>query len=170
MPEQMIALVGLSGAGKSTVGLALAERLGWPLADTDALVVAAAGCSIAALFAAEGEAAFRDRETAALTAVLAGPPCVLATGGGVVVRQANRELLSSRAFVVWLDAPDVLILDRLAAHAERRPLLEADPAARLAALRQARTALYASLAQLTIDTSRFSPQAVVAQILSKIRT
>jgi shikimate kinase len=170
VPERTIALVGLSGAGKSTVGVALAHRLGRPLVDIDALVVAAAGRSIADLFAAEGEAAFREREAAALAAALAGPACVLATGGGIVLRPANRALLTTQAFVVWLDAPDTVILDRLAAHAERRPLLEADPAARLAALRRDRSALYAAVAQLTIDTTALSPQAVVERIIGEMRT
>lgn len=168
--EQTIALVGLSGAGKSTVGALLAERLGRPLADTDALIMAEAGRSIADIFAVEGEAAFREREAAVLAAALAGPPGVLATGGGIVLRPSNREALRTYAFVVWLDAPDDAILARLAAHAERRPLLEADPAARLAALRQARTALYAEVAHLTITTDALTPTGVVARILSEIRT
>lgn len=170
MREQTIALVGLSGAGKSTVGVALAERLGWPLVDTDALIAADAGCSIAEIFAAEGEAAFREREAAALAAALAGPPCILATGGGIVLRAENREQLRSQAVVVWLDAPDSTILARLAAHAERRPLLADDPAARLAALRHARAALYADVARFTIDTGKLHPEAVAALIMSKIRT
>lgn len=170
MPEQMIALVGLSGVGKSTVGVALAQRLGWPLADTDALIVATAGRSVAAIFAEAGEAAFREYEAAALAAALAGPACVLATGGGIVLRPANRDLLRTQAIVVWLDAPDTVILARLAAHAERRPLLEADPAGRLTALRHARAALYAEVARFTIDTSTQSPDAVAEQILSKIST
>jgi shikimate kinase len=168
--EQTIALVGLSGAGKSTVGLALADQLGRPLADTDALVASATGRSIAELFAAEGEAAFREREALALAVALAGPPCVLATGGGIVLRPSNRELLHAHAFVVWLDAPDAVILARLAEHAERRPLLEADPAARLAALRQERTRLYADVAHLIIDTSTLSPAAVVERIVGILRT
>jgi len=168
--EQTIALVGLSGVGKSTVGALLAERLGRPLADTDALIVAEAGRSIAEIFATEGETAFREREAAALVAALAGPPGVLATGGGIVLRPANRAVLRAHAYVVWLDAPDAAILARIAAHAERRPLLEADPAARLAALRQARAALYAEVAHLSITTDSLSPAGVVERILSEIRT
>src|SRR5262245_9448578 len=100
-----IALVGLSGAGKSSIGRLLAGQLGWPLRDTDALIVHSAGCEIAQIFAAEGEAHFRDREAAALRQALDGPPVVVATGGGIVLRAENRALLRERAFVVWLDAP-----------------------------------------------------------------
>lgn len=170
MRERTIALVGLSGVGKSTVAVALADRLGWPSIDTDALIVAATGRTIADLFAAEGEPAFREREAAALASALAAPPCVLATGGGIVLHPRNRALLREQSFVVWLDAADGVILARLAAHAERRPLLEADPAARLAALRQARTALYAEVAHLAIDTGAHRPEVVVERILAEKRT
>jgi shikimate kinase len=166
--HRTIALIGLSGVGKSTLSAPLAAAFGCPANDTDALVVAAVGCSIDELFAAQGEAAFRDHETAALAAALAGPPQILATGGGIVLRDANRERLRTQATVIWLDAPDTVILARLAAHAERRPLLATDPAARLAALRQARAPLYQELAQLILDTSSAPPDVLVQQIIDQL--
>ncbi|GAB4217289.1 MAG: shikimate kinase [Roseiflexaceae bacterium] len=154
-----LALVGLSGAGKSTVGRLLAARLGWPLRDTDALVVAETGRSAAQIFAEDGEAHFRDLEAAALARALAGGPAVVATGGGIVLRPANRALLRQCALVVWLDAPTDALLARLLAHTERRPLLDGgDPAARLEELRAARAALYAEVAHQQISTAGRSPE------------
>lgn len=164
--QRPIALVGLSGAGKSTVARALATRLGWPLADTDALVVARAGHPVATIFAEQGEAAFRALEAEALAAALAIAPGVVATGGGVVLQAANRALLQQRAFVVWLDAPDAALIARLAAHDEKRPLLAGDAAARLAALRAARAPLYAAVASLHLATEALAPEAVVERILA----
>src|SRR5690242_10072805 len=91
--DRPIALIGLSGSGKSSAGRRLADRLGWPLLDTDALIALAAGRTVARIFAEEGEARFRDRETSALEQALAGYPAVVATGGGIVLRDANRALL-----------------------------------------------------------------------------
>src|SRR6185436_11997115 len=103
-----------------------------------------AGRSVARVFAEEGEARFRELEAAALGQALASCPGVVATGGGVVLRAENRDRLRERAYIVWLDAPTSALLARLRAHNEERPLLaSADPAARLEALRAARSALYA---------------------------
>ena len=162
-----IALVGLSGSGKSSVGRRLAERLGWPLLDTDALIVRSAGCEIAQIFALEGEARFRDMEAEALRGAIEGPPAVVATGGGIVLRAENRALLHGRAFVVWLDAPTSTLLARLLAHDEQRPLLQGDPAARLEALRTARAALYAEVADLQIATDGRTVEEICDSVMSK---
>lgn len=164
-----VALVGLSGAGKSTVAPALAERLGLPLADSDALVAARTGQLVPTIFAEQGEAAFRALEAAALADALAGPPMVLATGGGIILRAENRRLLRTNAFVVWLDAANATLLERLRHAAEVRPLLAVDPAARLAALRAARAPLYAEVAHLVIDTTELEVAAVVERIHKGLR-
>jgi shikimate kinase len=162
-----IALIGLSGAGKSSVARALAQRRNWPLRDTDALIEASSGRRIPQLFAAEGEEHFRTLESEALEAALADTPCVVATGGGIVLREANRVLLRARAYVVWLDAPTEALIARLRAHDEERPLLSGvDPARRLEALRLTRTPLYAATAHLRIDTADRS----VEQICDAIDT
>ena len=165
-----IALIGLSGAGKSTAGQLLAACLGWPLLDTDALLVQAAGRSVAQVFLEEGEVGFREREAAALREALAAAPCVVATGGGIVVREDNRALLRERAYVVWLDAPIGVLLARLRSHDEPRPLLHGDdPAARLEALRAARSALYAGLADLRVETAGRAAEEICEEILGLVK-
>jgi shikimate kinase len=156
----VVALIGLSGVGKSTVGRALAARLGWPLRDTDAMVEAADGRRVTDIFAAEGEARFREMEAAALREALAGAPCVVSTGGGIVLRPENRQMLRERALVVWLDAPTSALVARLQAHDEDRPLLAGDAAGRLEAMRAARAGLYAELADLALSTADQSPEAI----------
>jgi shikimate kinase len=164
-----IALVGLSGSGKSTVGGALAARLGWPLRDTDAMVAAAAGRPVAEIFAAAGESRFRELEAAALAAALDRGPAVVATGGGVVLRPENRALLRARAFVAWLDAPTGVLAARLAAHDEARPLLAGDATARLEAQRVARAPLYAEVADLQIATEHLTLATICDTILAAMR-
>lgn len=164
MPE-IIALVGLSGSGKSTVARHLAARLGWRVCDTDRLVEQMAGQTIPVIFADEGEVAFREWETDALAAALTKPNTIVATGGGIVLRDSNRALLREKAFVVWLDAPTNVLIARLRTHNEERPLLAGDdPAARLEALRVQRVAFYRDVAHLTIDTSEVAPEDVVERI------
>ena len=97
-----VVLVGPMGSGKSTLGRALAARLARPFVDVDARIEADAGCSIAALFAAEGEAGFRAREARVLAAVLGGPAAVIATGGGAVLAEANRTAMRAAGVVVYL--------------------------------------------------------------------
>ena len=164
--DRSIALVGLSGTGKSTVGRLLAARLGWPLLDTDALVAQAANRSIAQIFAEQSEARFRDLEAAALVTALGDTPCVVATGAGIVLRAENRALLRERADVVWLDAPTETLVTRLRAHAEVRPLLGGEePAARLEKLRAARAGLYAEVAALRLDTTESALELICEQII-----
>jgi len=163
---QSIALVGLSGVGKSTAGRGLAERLLWPLHDTDALIAQSEGRTVAQIFAEAGEARFRDLESAALRLALSGSPCVVSTGGGIVLRPENRALLRERAFVVWLDAPTETLVARLLAHDEARPLIgAADPAARLEALRAARARVYAEVAHARVDTAGRGEEEICALVL-----
>ena len=99
----VVFLVGYRGAGKTAVGRALAARLGWAFHDADAELESQVGATVADLFAAEGEAGFRDREAAVLADLVTRPRVVIATGGGVVLRSANRDVLRT-GFVVWLTA------------------------------------------------------------------
>jgi len=121
-PFPGVVLVGFMGSGKSSVGRELARRFGVPFVDVDAWIESATGCRVRDLFAREGEAAFREREKAALREVLSVKGCVVATGGGAFVDEENRVLLRSYAPVVYLDAAVETLLERLAADLGR-PLL-----------------------------------------------
>lgn len=162
-------LVGMMGAGKSSVGRPLAEALGYRFLDADAVVEQAAGQSIAEIFAREGEAGFRALETAVLDQLASWHSLVVATGGGVVGRPENWGHLR-QGVVIWLDAPEEVLLQRLRADPTPRPLLaEADPASRLAALLTARRPLYAQ-ADLTVPQGGGSPAEVAAQVLEGLPT
>lgn len=162
-------LVGMMGAGKSSVGRPLAEALGYRFLDADAVVEQAAGQSIAEIFAREGEAGFRTLETAVLDQLASWHSLVVATGGGVVGRPENWGHLR-QGVVIWLDAPEEVLLQRLRADPTPRPLLaEADPASRLAALLTARRPLYAQ-ADLTVPQGGGSPAEVAAQVLEGLPT
>ncbi len=155
-----IVLVGMPGAGKSSVGRRLAKRLDRPFVDADDELVRRSGRTVRAWFAEEGEPAFRAAESALLADLVAAPgPSVVAAGGGVVLDPANRELLTSdAATVVWLRAGVPYLLSRVlqkAEGADHRPLLDDDPEARLTALHQARSPLYAEVADITLDVEPF---------------
>ncbi len=166
----IIALIGLSGSGKSSVSRALATHLGWPLHDIDQLIEQAAARPIPAIFATVGEAGFRDIETSVLQTAIAEPPAVIATGAGIVVRETNRAMLAHQAYVVWLDAPTPRLLERLRAHDEVRPLLAGDdPAGRLEAQRQARSAWYAEIALVRFDPSHATIDELCTRIVEALR-
>lgn len=119
-------LIGLPGSGKTTLGRRLASHYGRPFLDLDAVIVAAAGQDIPAIFEAEGEAGFRQREAAALREVAARPePLVVATGGGTPCFHQNMDVLRTTGFPVWLDVPLATLARRLAAGAQAhtRPLV-----------------------------------------------
>jgi 3-dehydroquinate synthase len=148
---ERIALVGLSGSGKSTIGAALAKRLGWTFVDTDAAVEAAAGRPVNEIFAGEGEDGFRRRELDVLGEALRRTgPVVLACGGGLMAQPRGRDMLLAGACVVWLDADDDTLLRRIG-DTSSRPLLDGDPRRRLAEMRIARQPWYTA-AQVRVAT------------------
>lgn len=164
-----ITLIGYRGAGKSTVAARLAERLGCAWCDADVALEARLGCTIAALVRERGEAEFRAAEAALLEELLAGFSGVLATGGGVVLRSANRELLARRGRpVVWLRAASDVIRRRLAADpttSDRRPALTgADPLAEVDRALAEREPLYGALADLEVDASVDPADVIAARI------
>lgn len=167
--ERHIALVGLSGSGKSTLAPVLASRLGaHSVVDLDRVVEARFGQSVAEIFADRGESTFRDAEAEALSTALAGPPAVIATGGGVVLDAANRRALSTNAFVVWLRAYPSQLEQRLAGPTEARPLLEGDRAFALARLSEERSALYDAVADLVIDVDGMDPTDLALEVVRAI--
>ncbi len=158
-----IVLVGLMGAGKSTVGRRLALRLGLPFVDADVEIEAASGMAIAEMFERYGEAAFRDGERRVIARLLGGPRHVLATGGGAFVDPHTRALILAQATAVWLDA-DVSTLVERVRRRNTRPLLKGrDPAAVLRELAAVRNPLYAE-AQVHIN-SRPSPHEVTVKAI-----
>ncbi|HEX6292380.1 MAG TPA: 3-dehydroquinate synthase [Herpetosiphonaceae bacterium] len=162
--QHKIALVGLSGSGKTTVGRLLAESLGWRYIDTDHLVEARAQQPIAQIIAQTGEAAFRHLESQALMEALKQQHVVIATGGGIVEDPANRERLRNTTFTVWLHAPTATLVSRLDGTTDR-PLLADGPATRLAQMAERRAPLYAAIADWTIVTVGLTPAQVVDEIL-----
>jgi shikimate kinase len=153
-----VVLVGLMGSGKTTVGRRLAARLDLPFVDADDAVEASTGRTVAELFAARGEDGFRDVEADVLATLLAGPePVVVAAGGGVVLREANRaRLAADDVTVVWLDADPAFLASRIE-RKDHRPLLagEETPRAVLTRLHAERAALYAEVADLTVEVEPF---------------
>lgn len=156
-----VALVGMPGSGKSALGRRLAQRLDWPFVDLDQVIEERAGCTIRELFEREGEAYFRDIEQR-YTAEFAqsAQRCVIATGGGAVLRPENRAALRAGPHVVYLCSSPESIYRRLR-HDTKRPLLQvADPLARLRALYEQRDPLYREVASSVMDTGQASVSAL----------
>jgi shikimate kinase len=166
-PASRCLLVGMMGAGKTTVGSLLAERLGWRYLDSDRQVEAATGSTVVELFAEQGEAAFRAAEAAALRDALSGDePTVVSVAGGAVLDPANRALLAVSGFIVWLRARPSTLAARVGVGVGR-PLLADDPATNLARLDAVRRPLYEELADAVVDVDDCSPAEVVDLIVTR---
>ena len=164
-----VVLIGLMGSGKSTIGRLVAHSLGFEFADTDHLVTTAAHMGIPQIFAMEGEAGFRRRETAALHSLMDRRNCIIATGGGIVTVPENIPLLRQLGFVVWLNASPAT-LHRRTAHSHDRPLLHnTDPAGTLRGLLEQRAPLYAQACDMKITTDDFTTQEVAYGLAETIR-
>lgn len=163
-----LALVGMPGGGKSTVGRQLAKRLGWPFFDSDSVIEKRLGVTIRTYFEREGEAAFRDIEAAVIDELTASAHVVLATGGGAVLRAENRQRLHDRCRVVYLrSSPEEL--HRRLRHDTSRPLLQvADPLGRLRELCAKRDPLYREAAHFVVETGRPSVAALVNTVLMQL--
>jgi shikimate kinase len=170
MHPSRIFLIGYRGTGKTTVGRLLADRLGWAFADCDEHIEAAAGMSIADIFAREGEAGFRDREAVVLGDLSTRERIVIATGGGVVLRPENREHLLSAGFIAWLMARPETIWSRLqldpTTRARRPNLTPAGGIEEVRSLLAAREPFYRAIAHFAADADAPSPDAIVAAILT----
>jgi shikimate kinase len=165
MPDRLL-LVGMMGAGKTTVGQLAATRLGWEFFDSDAQVLAATGRTVPEIFADGGETAFRAEESRVLAEAVAGPaPVVISVAGGAVLSEANRALLASSGVVVWLRADPATLGSRVGS-GEGRPLIGDDPLESLRSLDRIRRPLYASIAHLVIDVDELAPEDVVERVLA----
>ncbi len=161
-----ILLVGMMGAGKTTTGRLVAERLGWEYLDSDAEVERETGATVPDLFVRDGESAFRDVETRVLRSACENDaPLVFSVAGGAVLRAENRALLRASGRVVWLRAR-VETLARRVGKGEGRPLLDGNPAAALRTLDAVRRPLYAEVADVVVDVDGLSPTEVADRIVS----
>ena len=164
----MIALVGLPGSGKTTVGRQLARRLGLLFSDSDHVIEQRLGCSIRAFFEREGETPFRDFEETVIEELTQQASGVLSTGGGAVLRGANRRHLHQRGFVIYLRSSADELYRRLR-HDAHRPLLQvADPLGRLRDLYAQRDPLYLETAHFVLDTGRPSVSMLVNTIIMQL--
>lgn len=161
-------LVGMMGAGKTTVGRALARRLKLRFVDSDHEIEARCGVKIPVIFEIEGEAGFRARESQAIAELTALDGIVLATGGGVVLKPENRELLAARGTVVYLRATPEHLYERVRQDKNRPLLATGDPLERLRELYRSRDPLYRAVADLVVDTGRQSVQVLARGLLEQL--
>jgi len=161
-----ILLVGMMGAGKTTTGKLLAERLHCPYRDSDADVEAKTGLTVPELFARDGETAFRDAEAEVLANACAWPaPVVISVAGGAVLRPDNRALIEASGFVVWLRARPETLAARVGSGVGR-PLLGDDPAEAMVRLSAVRAPFYAEVADLVVDVDDLAVTDVVDRVLA----
>lgn len=166
--KKTIVMVGMMGAGKTAVGRMLANRLGVSFLDSDAEIVEAANMSIAEIFARDGEAFFRDKETQVIRRLLDTERCVLSTGGGAYLSGTNRDMISDRGVAVWLNA-DLALLWHRVKHKDTRPLLRTpDPYKTLKELYEARVPFY-SRADLQVQAERsFTIDQMASRVIEKL--
>jgi len=162
-----IALVGLMGAGKSSIGRRLAIVLGLPFIDADTEIEAAAGLTIEEIFARDGEAAFRSGERRVIARLLDNPTHILATGGGAFMDPATRALILERTISVWLKADLDLLLARVGRRNNRPLLKTGDPRTVLARLIEERYPIYAE-ADITVESVDGPPEATLAKVMDAV--
>jgi len=159
----------MMGAGKSSVGRCLHRRTGLALHDTDEIVASKFGMSIPEIFAEHGEEKFREAETEALRRARPEEQTILITGGGIVLRKENVEMLRSQGVIVWLDGDEQTLFVR-ASRKQNRPLLHTkNPRKAFSQILDARRPLYANIADIRIDTSVLTDEEVAVAILAKLR-
>jgi shikimate kinase len=166
--DRTVALVGLMGAGKTTIGRRLAQALDLPFVDADAAIVDAAGRSIDEIFTEHGECEFRRGERQVIARLLAGPPHVLATGGGAFIDPRTRALMKERAISIWLKAPLEVLMKRVSKRDHRPLLKEDDPRAVMQRLMDERYPIYAE-ADLVVETGHGPHNVAVSHIIDALR-
>ena len=168
MKRSSVYLVGMMGAGKTTVGRLLARRLKLRFLDSDHEIERRCGAAVPLIFDIEGEAGFRARESAVLAELTALEAVVIATGGGAVLAEENRRRLAASGAVVYLRAQPEDLYERVRQDRNRPLLATADPLGRLRALYLERDPIYRSVADLVIDTGRQSVQALVRTLIDQL--
>ena len=168
MRKPNVFLVGPMGAGKSTIGRLLAAELNFGFRDSDRVIEERTGADIPWIFDMEGEEGFRERETAVLLELANERDAVIATGGGIVLRAQNRELMKSSGFVCYLTASIDQLVERTARD-KKRPLLQVEnPRQKIIDLLAMRDPLYQDAANFVVNTDRRSPKAVAQEIASLV--
>src|SRR5947207_3459715 len=162
------AVMGLIAVRELAVGRELSRRTGWPRHDTDEIIREQFGISIPDIFARHGEPAFRDAETTWLKTLRRGIAGIVVTGGGIILRTENVQLLRGMGRIVWLDADEEVLWQRVSKHSTRPLLQTPDPRARFAELLQERLPLYQSAADYRINTTSNSIAQVTDEIISLI--
>ena len=163
-----LVLVGLPGVGKTRAGRLLARRINWSFADIDHEIERATGRTVATLVAGRGWPYFRDLEQDILASFLGRSRIVIASGGGIVEREANRAAIRRDARAIWLRADPALLLQRLRSAADERPLLAGDAGGRLDELARNREPLYAEVAEARLDIGTLNPEDVAEKLLGVI--
>jgi len=169
---ERVALVGCRGCGKTSVGRLVAQQLGWEFVDTDGLVEARAGRTIAEIFRAEGEAAFRALERQVLLEVLGRPRCVVSVGGGAVLNAASRDDLCRLTLCIWLMAPASELYRRIQSDQrsadQRPPLTDAGGLAEVEQVLAERRALYEAVAAHVVETAGRGVVAVAREVVELV--
>lgn len=164
MLKPNVFLVGPMGAGKSTIGRLLASELGLPFRDTDRVIEERTGADIPWIFDMEGEEGFRDRESLILSELASEPGAVIATGGGIILRLHNREIMQSAGFVCYLTASIEQLVERTSRD-KKRPLLQVEnPRQKIVELLAQRDPLYQDASDFVVNTDRRAPKAVAQEI------
>jgi shikimate kinase len=164
-----IVLIGFMGSGKTSIGRLVAHRLGFQFIDTDAVIVERAGMQIPEIFSRHGEPWFRDQESCALRSLGIIQRAVISTGGGIVLRPENRDLLQELGFVVWLTASEDVIFDRVSRN-KKRPLLHTpNPRQTVHDLLEQRRPLYTGAAQFTVDSTDLGHEAAAEAVIAEAR-
>src|SRR5271170_3488869 len=163
-----VVLIGLMGAGKTTIGRRLATALSLPFIDADSEIVEAAGCSIADIFEIYGESIFRDLEQRVLLRLAGSEPCIIATGGGAFINPAIRAAIKEKAVSIWLKADLDILLERVSRR-DTRPLLKSgDKGIILSKLMEERYPVYAE-ADITVDSNAGLHEAIVEKAVAALK-
>ncbi len=168
--SENIYLVGLMGAGKTTIGRQLAKSLGLPFYDSDKAIEESTGVDIPTIFEFEGEQGFRDREQKMLQQLTELKGIVLATGGGAILRQENRDLLKENGIIIYLQCSIDRIMERTRRDTQRPLLKTANPKERIEQLYKEREPLYLNCADLVVDTGIMQSKAAVNYILEEYKS
>jgi len=168
--SENIYLVGLMGAGKTTIGRQLAKSLGLPFYDSDKAIEESTGVDIPTIFEFEGEQGFRDREQKMLQQLTELKGIVLATGGGAILRQENRDILKENGIIIYLQCSIDRIMERTRRDTQRPLLKTANPKERIEQLYKEREPLYLNCADLVVDTGIMQSKAAVNYILEEYKS